>query len=282
MTLADTPFLQQPWLITPEAHAGMIAAAQSFFNAPKSPFDTKDDDEEENEPDLLTVENGVGIIPIRGPMLRNPDLVSQLLFGATDIEDIMEAVNVAAVRPDVQAVFLDIDSPGGSVSGTPELAQAVADLCKAKYTYAFSGGQMCSAAYWVASQCDAIYVSPSARVGSIGVILPMVDSTEAYKQAGLRVEVFAAGKFKSAGMPGVALTDDQRAWLQSDVEEVAADFRTAVLARGRAIPQEAMEGQTFSARKAMRFNLAGNVKNRDSALAMLRGRHVIPTSATRM
>jgi len=92
----------------------------------------------------------------------------QLLFGATDIEDIMEAVNAAAVRPDVQAVFLDIDSPGGSVSGTPELAQAVSDLCKAKYTYAFSGGQMCSAAYWVASQCDAIYVSPSARVGSIG------------------------------------------------------------------------------------------------------------------
>ena len=282
MTLADTLFLQQPWLITPEAHAGMIAAAQTFFNAPKSPFDTADEDEEENEPDLLTVEDGVGIIPIRGPMLRNPDLISQLLFGATDIEDIMEAVNAAAVRPDVQAVFLDIDSPGGSVSGTPELAQAVSDLCKAKYTYAFSGGQMCSAAYWVASQCDAIYVSPSARVGSIGVILPMVDSTEAYKQAGLRVEVFAAGKFKSAGMPGVALTDDQRAWLQSDVEEVAADFRSAVLARGRAIPQEAMEGQTFSARKAMRFNLAGNVKNRDAALAMLRGRHVVPTSATRM
>lgn len=282
MTLADTLFLQQPWLTTPEAHAAMVAAGQSFFNAPKSPFDTEDDDKEENEPDLLCVEDGVGIIPIRGPMLRNPDLISQLLFGAIDIEDIMEAVNSAAVHPDVQAVFLDIDSPGGSVSGTPELAQAVADLCKAKYTYAFSGGQMCSAAYWVASQCDAIYVTPSARVGSIGVILPMVDSSEAYKQAGLRMEVFAAGKFKSIGTPGVALSDDQRAWLQSYVEEIAADFRAAVVARGRSIPVEAMEGQTFSARQAMRFNIAGSVKNRDAALAMLRGRHVVPTSATRM
>jgi ClpP class serine protease len=88
------------------------------------------------------------------------------------------------------------------------------------------------------------------------------------------VEVFAAGKYKSTGMPGVALTDDQRAWLQSDVEEIAADFRSAVLARGRVIPAEAMEGQAFSARKAMRFNLAGTVKNRDAALAMLRSRHV--------
>ena len=282
MTLAETLFLQQPWLITPEAHAAIVAAAQTFFNAPKSPFDTDDDDEEENEPDLLCVENGVGIIPIKGPMIRNPDLVSQILFGATDIEDIMEAVNAAAVRPDVQAVFLDIDSPGGSVSGTPELAQAVADLSKSKYVYAFSGGLMCSAAYWVASQCDAIYVSSSARVGSIGVILPVVDSTEAYQQAGLRVEVFAAGKFKSIGTPGVALSDDQRAWLQSYVEEIAGDFKTAVLARGRSIPPEAMEGQTFSARQAMRFNIAGSVKNRDAALAMLRGRHVVPTSATRV
>ena len=273
MTLADTLFLQQPWLITPEAHAAIVAAAQTFFSAPKSPFDTEDD-EEENEPDLLCVENGVGIIPINGPMLRNPDLISQLLFGATDIEEITQAVNAAAVHPDVQAVFLDIDSPGGSVSGTPELAQAVADLSKTKYVYAFSGGQMASAAYWVASQCDAIYVTPSARVGSIGVILPVVDSTEAYQQAGLRVEVFAAGKFKSIGTPGVALSDDQRAWLQSYVEEIASDFKTAVLVRGRSIPPEAMEGQTFSARQAMRFNIAGTVKNRDAALAMLRSRHV--------
>ena len=239
----------------------------------KSPFDPEKD-EEDIDCDLLTVENGIGIIPIRGPMMRNPDLVCQYLFGATDVAEITEAVNAATQRSDVQAVCLDIDSPGGSVSGTPELAQAVADLCKSKYTYAFSGGQMCSAAYWVASQCDAIYVTPSARVGSIGVILPVVDSTEAYKQAGLSVEVFAVGKYKSTGMPGVALTDDQRAWLQSDVEEIAADFRSAVLARGRSIPAEAMEGQAFSARKAMRFNLAGTVKNREAALAMLRSRHV--------
>ena len=261
----------------------MIAAAQSppgdiqaIF---KSPFDDPDD-EEDDEPELLAVDNGVGIIPIHGPMMRNPDPICQWLFGAVDIEDITEAVNVVAQRPDVQAVFLDIDSPGGSVSGTPELAQAVADLCKAKYTYAFSGGQMCSAAYWVASQCDAIYATPSARVGSIGVILPVVDSTEAYKQAGLSVEVFAAGKFKSAGMPGVPLTDDQRAWLQSDVEEIASDFRAAVLARGRMIPAEAMEGQTLSARKAMKYNMAGIVKSRADALAILRARHVTAASSS--
>ena len=254
------------------------AGIQAIF---KSAFDDSEDDgEEENEPDLLEVEDGVGVIPIHGPMMRNPDPICEWLFGAVDIEDLIEAVNAAGQRPDVQAVFLDIDSPGGTVSGTPELAQAVADLSKTKYVYAFSGGQIASAAYWVASQCDAIYVTPSARVGSIGVILPVVDSTEAFKQAGLSVEVFAAGKFKSTGIPGVPLTDDQRAWLQSDVEEIAGDFRSAVLARGRMIPAEAMEGQTLSARKAMKYNMAGTVKNRAAALATLRGRHVKPDSGT--
>ena len=223
---------------------------------------------------LLTVEDGVGIISLHGPMMRNPDLISRLLFDALDIEEAMDAVNEAAQREDVEAVMLDIDSPGGTVNGTPELAQAVADASQQKYVYAFSGGQMCSAAYWIASQCDAIYASPSARIGSIGVILPYVDDTEALKSEGLKVEVFAAGKFKSMGMPGVPLTDEQRTLLQTDVEEIAKDFRSAVLARGRNIPDDAMEGQSFSARSAQRNNLAGMVKNRGEVLTRLRSLHV--------
>jgi signal peptide peptidase SppA len=266
--LADALFLKQPWLITPEAHAAMVAAAQSFFSTPPAQI------QPEPLSPLLAVENGVGIVTIDGPIIRKPDLISQILFGATDTDEIIAAVNEAGTRPDVKAVFLDIDSPGGGVNGTPELAQAVADVSKAKYVYAFSAGLMCSGAYWVASQADAIYVTPSARVGSIGVILPVIDTSESLRNNGIKVEVFAAGKYKCAGTPGVPLTDEQRAWLQAGVEEIAADFHAAVLARGRKIPAEAMEGQTFSARNAMRFNLSGIMKSRDEALRTLRDRHV--------
>ena len=258
---------KQPWLIAPEALGAMVAATKSFFdNAPDLP-------ERPNSP-CLSVEDGVGVVAITGPMLRNPDIFDRIILGACNTRELINAVAEAAARPDIEAIFLDIDSPGGSVNGTPELAQAVADASKTKYVYAFSAGQMCSAAYWVASQADAIYATPSARIGSIGVILPVVDSSAAFEQAGLKVEVFAAGKFKSAGTPGTSLTDDQRAWLQSEVEETAADFHAAVLARGRKIPDEAMEGQTFSARKAMRFNLAGMVASRADALSRLRKLHV--------
>jgi signal peptide peptidase SppA len=219
---------------------------------------------------LLSVSDGIGIIDLHGPLMRQPDLISALLFGATDMNEVTDAIQEALQRDDVQSILIDINSPGGTVNGTPELAQAVSDAAKLKTTYAFTAGQMCSAAYWIASQCDAIYATPSARVGSIGVMLPFIDSTEKFRSEGLKVEVFAAGKFKGMATPGVPLSEEQRALIQSDIEEIAAEFKTAVLARGRKIPDSAMEGQSFSARNAQRLNLAGMVKSRDEVLARLR------------
>jgi len=244
-------------------------------------FESKNELPNKAESELLAIEEGIGVITIHGPLIRKPDIFSRILFGAIDHEEVANAIREAISREDVLAIFLDIDSPGGTVSGTPELAGVVADASKAKYVYAFTGGQMCSAAYWIASQCDAIYATPSARVGSIGVILPVIDSSEAFRSEGLKVEVFAAGKFKSTGTPGVPLTDEQRQWLQSDVEEIFSDFQAAVLSRSRKIPEEAMQGQTFSARKAQRFNLSGVVKDRGTALYRLRLLHVpaVDTSA---
>ena len=244
---------------------GMVAQAVAFF-------DTRIQLPEPTRNELLSVTDGVGIIDLHGPLMRQPDLISSLLFGATDMNEVTEAIQEAVQRDDVQSILIDIDSPGGTVNGTPELAQAVADAAKLKSIYAFSAGQMCSAAYWIASQCDAVYATPSARVGSIGVMLPFIDSTEKFRSEGLNVEVFAAGKFKGMATPGVPLTEDQRALIQSDIEEIAADFKAAVLARGRKIPDSAMEGQSFSARNAQRLNLAGTVGSRDEVISRLRSK----------
>ena len=258
----------QPWLITPEAHAAMrraVRACDFFTDPPAEPPDS----------DLLQIGDGIGIVPISGVLMKRPDIFSRVLLGATDMDEIREALDEAEERDDVQAVLLDIDSPGGTVNGTPELAAAVASLSKAKYVYAFSDGQMCSAAYWIASQADVIYASPSARVGSIGVLLPMLDESEAFKQEGLKMEVFASGKYKSTGMPGVALTDEQRTWLQSMIDEINGDFRAAVLTRGRAIDPGAMEGQDFSGQKAFENSLtAGVMPDRATVLNRMQARHV--------
>ena len=222
---------------------------------------------------LLNVEDGIGVVTIDGPILRKPDIFARVLFRATDSNMIGDALREAGARDDIKAVFLDIDSPGGTVAGTPELAATVASINERKPVYAFSSGLMASAAYWIASQARAIYATPSAQVGSIGVVQAVIDDSAALNAEGIKVEVFSVGKYKAMGAPGTPLTDDQRELIRSNLAEIAQEFHAAVLARGRAIPAEAMEGQTFSGRQAQRFNLAGMVPDRAEAMRRLRVYH---------
>ena len=233
------------------------------------------------ESPLLTIEDGIGVVAIEGPILRKPDLFARIFFGATSAEDIGEALREAGERDDIKAVFLNIDSPGGTVAGTPELAAAVKALNGSKPVYAFSSGLMCSAAYWIASQARAIYATPSAQVGSIGVVQAVIDNSAALDKAGIKVEVFSVGKYKAMGAPGTPLTDDQRELIQSNLAEIAAEFHDAVLSRGRAIPAEAMEGQTFSGKQAQRHNLAGMVPDRADAMRRLRVYHASVDTGSR-
>ncbi|MFI2795811.1 S49 family peptidase [Haloferula sp. A504] len=263
------------WLIQPEALEAMELAARSFHergaSLPGQP---------QSNP-LLSVDDGVGVVAIEGPILRKPDAFARAIFGATDSEEIGAALREASERDDIRAVFLDIDSPGGTVAGTPELGSAVANLNERKPVYAFSSGLMCSAAYWIGSQARAVYATPSARVGSIGVMQVVVDQSAALENRGIKVEVFSVGKYKSIGAPGTSLTDDQRELIGSNLAETAAEFHAAVLARGRAIPADAMEGQAFTGRQAQNFNLAGMVSDRAEALRRLRVYHAAVDTGSR-
>jgi signal peptide peptidase SppA len=255
------------WLIQPEVLRSMALAVRAF-NERGGPLP-----QSRPQSPLLTVQDGIGSVAIEGPIIRKPDLFARVLMGATGSEEIGAALSEAGQRDDVKAVFLDIDSPGGTVAGTPELAAAVASINKQKPVYAFSSGLMCSAAYWIASQARAIYATPSAQVGSIGVVQAVIDDSAALANEGIKVEVFAVGKYKAMGAPGTPLTDDQRDLINANLAEVAGEFHAAVLAEGRSIPADAMEGQTFSGKQAQRFNLAGMVPDRAEAMRRLKVYH---------
>jgi ClpP class serine protease len=105
------------------------------------------------------------------------------------------------------------------------------------------------------------------------VVQTVIDNSAALENRGIKVEVFSVGKYKAMGAPGTPLTDDQRELISSNLAEIAGEFHAAVLAKGRAIPTEAMEGQTFSGKQAQRHNLAGMVSDRSEAMRRLRVYH---------
>jgi protease-4 len=176
--------------------------------------------------------------------------------------------NAAVDDAEVKAVMLAFDSPGGAVTGVPEAAAAVARGAERKPVIAYADGQMCSAAYYIASQASQIYAMPSAQVGSIGVYLALLDYSRAAEMQGIKVEMFKSGKHKGMGQPGTTLTDEQRAMLQGRVDALGTEFRATVTAgRMRDIDPGVMQGQSFSAKEGMACGLIDGVCSFDEALS---------------
>src|SRR5690606_31819803 len=120
-------------------------------------------------------------------------------FGGASTVRTRRAIRSAAADKSVSAIMLLIDSPGGSVSGTSDLADDVANAKKKKPVYAYIEDTCCSAAYWVASQCSAIYANPTAIVGSIGTYMVVADYSRMAENAGVKVHCISTGKYKGAG-----------------------------------------------------------------------------------
>jgi ClpP class serine protease len=115
-----------------------------------------------------TVREGIGIVPVQGPTFKRANLFTEV-SGATSYEIVLRDLHAMIKSPDVKAILLNIDSPGGEANGCAELADHIYSARELKPIYAYVGGIGASAAYWIASSCSKIFASETALLGSIGV-----------------------------------------------------------------------------------------------------------------
>jgi ClpP class serine protease len=126
-------------------------------------------------------------------------------------------------------------------------------------TYAFSAGQMCSAAFWMACGCDTVLATPTASVGSIGVVCSILDQSAAYAARGESVNVFQSGDLKSTGIPGKPLTAEQCAHLQAQVDEIFGMFKSHVQTNRPGVKAEAFRGQSVFGAQAKALGLVDHI-----------------------
>jgi signal peptide peptidase SppA len=275
----------EPWLLSPSMHKQLtdIAKAHAFGGMaerlqhekaaamPANPAPTRyslvDVCEEDTNGKPTGAKLGtVAVIPITDVIGRK---FSSCLYssGVTSIDVFQRLVKTAAEDDAVLAILITIDSPGGVAMGTPEAAESVRRACESKPVMAYADGLVCSAAYWIASQCCAVYAMPSAQVGCIGAYMAMTDVSRALEMEGIHVELFKSGKHKGMGYPGTSLTDEQRDMLRSQVMQIAGTFKTAVrTGRGKQIADEAMQGQTFDVDQAKALGLIDQISDFDTAV----------------
>lgn len=218
----------------------------------------------------MTVSNGIATIPIHGILARGVSPIEKSC-GVTDYNDIETDILEARNDQTVEAILLDIDSPGGAVNGLFEVAEEVLTTRDMKPIVAFTAGQMCSAAYFLGCCASAICAAPSSSVGSIGVILQVLDETKRLESLGYKVETFTSDPLKGTGARGTSLTDAQKEYLQSMVNEAAGHFKTHVRNNRRKVEESSMDGRVFTAESAKRLGLVDRVvRSISDAAAMLK------------
>lgn len=231
--------------------------------------------------DRARVRDGVAIIDANGPLFKRANLMTAI-SGATSYTIMRADLQAALDEPTVNAIILNIDSPGGEASGADELAQAIYDARGKKPIVAYVGGTGASAAYWLASAADKIVVSPTSVLGSIGV---QVAYRESAPKAGEKSYRFVSSQSPNKN-PELG-TDAANSQIQQTIDAMAQVFVETV-ARNRGVATETVltdfgQGGIFVGKAAVEAGLADSIGTFEAVLAELSasGRRAIGNTGVR-
>ena len=219
------------------------------------------------------VVDGVAIIPIQG-VITKANSAWNAFCGMTSSQLLQQDLQAALNDYGVHSILLQIDSPGGMVDGTQELAQAVFAARAQKHIVALADGCMCSAAYWVGAAAEQIYItSDTTEVGSIGVVAAHRDMSAQEAQYGVKTTEITAGKYKRVASQYAPLSEDGRASIQGQVDHIYSVFVEAVAAyRGMSVDTvlaDMADGRVFLGQQAVAAGLVDGVSTMTDLIAQL-------------
>lgn len=211
----------------------------------------------------------IAVVMLTGPLMKAASSMS----GGTSTVQARREIRNAMNDPNISAIMLAIDSPGGTVSGTADLAEEVRQANKVKPVYAFIDDLGASAAYWVASQAEKIFANTdTAQIGSIGTLAVVYDLSAMAEKEGVKALVFGTGPLKGAGTPGAAVTEEQQEYFREMVNGMQESFDAGV-SKGRGLSTkqlaDAKTGGVFRATEAVDRKLIDGIKSFDGAMSDL-------------
>lgn len=215
--------------------------------------------------------NLIAVINVMGIVAQHASQVDGISgAGGTSTERVGASFRQAIADPNVKAIVLNVDSPGGSVSGVQALADEIFKARGKKPIIAQVNSLAASAAYWIAAAADEIVMTPGAQVGSIGVYATHKDVSAAAEKEGVKVTFISAGKFKVEGNPFEALNSEAASAMQSMVDSYYVDFVSAV-ARGRGVSAEDVrggfgQGRVVKDKAAVKEGMADRIDTLDGTL----------------
>ena len=177
-------------------------------------------------------------VSVSGPITRDRGRPSPL-SGATGAtaDEVVERVEAADEDEDVEALLVELNTPGGEVVPSDDIRRAVAEFDGP--TVAYATDLCASGGYWIASGCDELWAREGSLVGSIGVVGSRPNAAGLADKLGISYEQFTAGEYKDAGVPLREIEEDEREYLQSLIDGYYEQFVETV-SEGRGMDPEAI------------------------------------------
>lgn len=213
---------------------------------------------------------GIAIIPVYGTLVQKLGTLRPY-SGMTGYDGIRRVFLTAVNDPEVKGICLDIDSPGGEVAGCFDLVDLIYAERGKKPIHAILSENAFSAAYAIASAADKIYVPRTGGVGSVGVIVIHCDWSQHIKDDGLKVSIITYGNRKAESNPYVVLSDEAKAAIQHDVDEMGRLFVSTV-SRNRGLSETVIrntQAACYLAAEGVQMGLADVVASPDVAFQEL-------------
>ena len=259
-----------PWMVEPAWFERAVAAVKAGIYVTYRPR-AAEGSEGAERPAYRRTADGIAVLSLEGQLTKGESSFD----GGTSTVRARRAIRQAAGDEAVKAIMLLIDSPGGTVAGTAELAADVAAANRAKPVHAHIEDLGASAAYWIGSQAARLTATPTSLVGSIGTVAVVEDSSEQMSKEGVVVHVISTGDYKGAFTPGAPVKPEHLEYLRGYVGDLNEHFLGAV-ATGRHLSLDAVrrlaDGRIHLAEAARSLGLLDAVCDQDEAMQDLRSR----------
>ncbi|MBI2133732.1 signal peptide peptidase SppA [Candidatus Woesearchaeota archaeon] len=213
----------------------------------------------------ITGTGNVAIIPIKGQLSIDPEF--SISSSQTSSDDIIKLIERAEKDDEIQAIILEINSPGGSAVASEEIARQVRQVSKPKAAWIREAGA--SGAYWVATSTDHIVASRMSLVGSIGVTASYLRLGGLLNRYNITYERLVSGNYKDTGTPYRDLTEEERAMLQKELGTIHREFIRAVAENRNSSYGEIEKianGNVFLGEEALELGLVDELGGKKEAL----------------
>lgn len=278
MLITDAVF-NMPWAILPAKLTDILSVLYSKEHGElldNEKLEAKVKSVNDGDDKRYVVEDGIAIIPVYGILSKRFNIISAL-SGGTSYELLGKDIQAALSDNDVDALFLDVDSPGGAVDGMTDVTDIIYNVRNgAKPIMTFANGLMASAAYHIGSAADYVVAANSTtQVGSIGVIMsPHMDYSKKYEKEDIKVTTFFAGKYKYTPNKYTPLSEDDKSYIKDKLDYLYSLFVDAVAKhRGTTsdiVNNDMAEGRIFIGSQNVDAGLVDEILNGSEALKRLR------------